>query len=373
MDLVFFNWPSALGGADTKVVHLLPMLADGYNITLVPNNSQRLKEPQWKAWSADHGFRTCEAKDLPRKMSGWGIGICNDQMFAGGLAGLARKRGLRTAWSNEMMWHFEAECAAITLGQIDTLLYISPVQRTALEPAYLQFMHNKGEGPQRPAKMKHGQESGWIDRRDGGPPVRWVMTGHYVDPSLFPFRGPRARRSLDPLVIGRLSRPDPTKFPDDFPAFYENLGLRRPVKFRVMGWDNGVAAAWPDHVFDDRWELLPPMAESSDAFLRSLDILVYSLGPRFRESWGRVIVEAMLTGVVPLVPRGGGHHLENLVPHGVGGFLCDGPEDFGKYARMLQDDAELLARLSHGAREWAVTRLCDRREHRRLWDMVFQG
>ena len=80
--------------------------------------------------------------------------------------------------------------------------------------------------------------------------------------------------------------------------------------------------AYKHHRFDRRWDLLPKEAESQVEFLHSLDLFVYSLGPTFRESWGRSTVEAMLTGAVPLVPKGGGHHLENLIPHGQGGFLC---------------------------------------------------
>ena len=369
MELVLFNWPAAVGGAGTKVEHLLPLLAAEWSVTVVPNDACQLEEVKWRRYVEGLGARCCLLEELPERMEGWALCLCNHAFLDRGILGAARRRGLRIAWSNEMMWHFPVERGAIAIGLVDAVLYTSPAQRAALEPGYLSIVG--GQVPAGGVVTARGEVAGELQRGDGGPPVRWVITGNYIDPAKFPFRGPRSAEG-PPFTIGRLSRPDPLKFPDDFPATYEALGLRDPVRFRVMGWDERVAAAWPGRVYDNRWELLAPLAEDTVRFLQSLDVMVYDLGPRFQESWGRAVVEAMLCGVVPLVPRGGGHHLENLVPHGVGGFLCDGPEDFGRYARMLQDDPALLARLSHGAREWAEQRLCNREEHRALWRMVFQ-
>ncbi len=200
---------------------------------------------------------------------------------------------------------------------------------------------------------------------------------------MFPF-SERARVADAPLVIGRLSRPDPAKFPADFPEFYESLDVgkggraraasagprsARPAttRFRVMAWSEELAKVYARHRFDARWDLLPKAAESQVAFLHSLDLFVYSLGPTFRESWGRSTVEAMLTGAVPLVPRGGGHHLENLVPHGKAGFLCAGPEEYREHVARLRADALLRKKLSRAARRHAENELCNRAEHLRVW------
>ncbi len=135
------------------------------------------------------------------------------------------------------------------------------------------------------------------------------MNGNYIDPAEFPFRDRTGESSAgQPLVVGRLSRPDPHKFPPDFPQFYEDLGLKNP-EFRVMGWNDEMAARWPGRRFDERWKLLAPLAEPTAQFLQGLDLFVYSLHARFRESWGRVVVEAMLTGAIPLLPAGGEQHL----------------------------------------------------------------
>ena len=102
-------------------------------------------------------------------------------------------------------------------------------------------------------------------------------------------------------------------------------------------------------LFDGRWELFPTAAMPSAAFLDGIDVLVYDTSERFAESWGRAVVEAMLTGAVPLVPADPRHHLHQLVPHGVAGFHCATRADFARYARELQGDAGRLAEMS-GAR-----------------------
>lgn len=309
------------------------------------------------------GIRAALMEDLPQRVEGWAVALCNGAFFEKGIAGEMKRRGARIAWSNEMMWHFEGEITAVAGGLVDRLMYVSSMQRAALEPAY-----RKACGA--PVEELSGELFwGEIPRR-GATPLPWVMAGNWIDPAAFPFRQ-RGTGEHGVFTIGRLSRPDPDKFPDNFPVFYERLGLQDPVRFRVMGWSDALTERWCEHEFDRRWELLPPASEPTTAFLDSLDVLVYGLSPRFRESWGRAVVEAMLSGVVPVVPGGGGHHLERLVDHGVSGFLCSSEEEFGKYVRALQEDRVLLARLSAGAREDACTRHCLAATHLDLWQRVF--
>ena len=128
-----------------------------------------------------------------------------------------------------------------------------------------------------------------------------------------------------------------------------------------------MARVYAHHRFDARWELLAKAAESQVQFLHSLDLFVYSLGPNFRESWGRSTVEAMLTGCVPLVPRGGGHHLENLVPHERAGFLCATNDEYREHVARLRRDVTLRKKLARAARRHAEHELCNRAEHLRVW------
>jgi glycosyltransferase involved in cell wall biosynthesis len=361
--LYWFNWPSHVGGADTKFVHLLTLLGSEFEITVVPNDPKSLESVEWRACLDRLGIRVSLLDDLPARLEGWAVALCNGPFLKAGMAKEMKRRGARIAWSNEMMWHFEGEIEAVRSGLIDRLMYVSPTQRAALEPGYLNGNMTTG------SNIETGLEFGLLTGH-GAEALPWVMTGNWIDPAAFPFRL-REGTPVRPFTLGRLSRPDPDKFPDNFPRSYEALAEREPVRFRVMGWSDKLSERWCEHDFDARWELLPPAAEPVALFLDSLDVFVYDLSPRFRESWGRAVVEAMLCGVVPVVPRGGGHHLENLVTHGVSGFLCDSQREFGNYVRLLHDDPALLRRLSAGAREDACTRLCCAADHLRLWRQVF--
>lgn len=368
-----FGWPGWLGGASTKLAHLLKLLGRHLDLVVVPNDPAELQDAAWVRYIHRCGARCLAFEHLPRRLHGWGLVLCNFEFLTHPRWTEVRRRGLRMAWSNEMMWTHPAELGALTLGQIDCLLYVSAVQRQRLEPEYRRAL--TGTVAASPASPPAGAEeratSGWLPSALRHHPVPWRITGNYIDPADFPFR-PRSPSNgrWHPLVVGRLSRPDPDKFPEDFPRFYEGLGLRTP-RFRVMGWSEELSRRWAGHAFDERWDLLPPLAEAPARFLQSLDLFVYSLGPRFRESWGRAVVEAMLTGAVPLLPRGGGHHLEELIRHGEHGFLCADPGEFRDYARRLERDGALRVRLSRAARRWAETSLCSARDHLAAWLPVF--
>lgn len=363
-----FGWPGTIGGASTKFAHLVRLLHRRYPVTVVSLDPNDLHDIRWTTWLEDHQVPCCRIEHLPKRLSGWGISLCNSEFIGSARWTEMRRRGLKMAWGNEMMWTLPSETGAITLGQVDAVLYVSPVQRAALEPHYQRML--RGALELEPIASARNAISGWIEGNNRRERLRWVMVGNYIDPSAFPFCE-RDGRKTSGLVVGRLSRADPGKFPKDFPQSYECLGLKSP-RFRVMAWSSQLQAIWSHHAFDNRWELLRASPNVS-AFLQSLDLFVYELGPGCRESWGRSVVEAMLSGVIPLVPRGGGHHLENLIEHGKSGFLCRHRDDFARFARYLQDHPLVRARISRQCRQRAVRSLCNLRSHLRVWEVLFHG
>lgn len=366
MKIYFFGWPSEVGGAGTKLAHLLRLLRREFELTAIPFAKEELSDVRGQEQLRELGVQWMPFADLPERLNGWGVILCNQPFVASPMLAEVRRRGLRIAWSSEMMWTTRAELGAVAFGQFDAVLYVSVAQRLVLEPEYLLMLSEASAGTQITSST---EVEGWLGNRQ----LRWVMTGNYIDPAEYPFviREPRIRYSR-PLVIGRLSRPDPTKYPDDFPQHYEGLGLQN-ARFRVMAWSEELASRWPAHHFGSRWDLLRTMAEPPVKFLQSLDLFVYQLGPKFRESWGRAVVEAMLTGAVPLVPAGMEHHLHNLVPHGEGGFHCASAADYGRYARLLEEDDALRDRLAHQARAFAERSLCNEAEHLEQWRRLFHG
>lgn len=363
-----FGEPGHLGGAGTKFAHTVSLLAQDYEICLVTPSDWVPKSGAWLEWCHQRSLSVRTYDELPQDMRGsWGLSMCNEPVIRMPFLAELRKRGMRFAWSNEMMWALPGELGAIGLGRVDKILYVSKAQRQALG----HFYHTAWTGRADPSseiitdpEAMEGEILGPL-----GKSLPWVVTGNYINPAEFPFR----ERSLDserPLVLGRLSRDDAAKFPKNFPESYENLGLRNP-RFRVMGWGEKLAAQFPGHSFDQRWELIPECGEPTVEFLHSLDLFVYQIGSNCRESWGRAVVEAALCGAVPLVPKGDRHHLENLIVHGKTGFACEDDGQYSYYARLLEDNPELRRKMAREGREWTEKTLCNAEEHRALWAKVF--
>ena len=353
-----FGWPSEYGGAGTKVADLLGLMAGDCHWTVIPNDDAQLKQKKWVAWMRAKGIHIARWQDLPARLQGWGLALCNGPWLATGRAALAHGRGLRLIWSSEMMWHHPAELGAVVAGILDTVLFVSPVQRATLGPGYALATDSTMEG---------GPDAG----RCGG--LRWVDTGNYVHAEAFPFKDRRRRKRFGgEFVIGRLSRADPAKFPRDFPRSWERLQLEN-VRYRVMAWDSSLPPRWPHWRPGPHWDLLPQMQESRQQFLSSLDLFVYALGAHCRESWGRSLVEAMLTGAVPLIDGNPRHHLRNLVPHGVAGFHCGPAAEWRHHARTLAADSTMRAQMSRAAADYTRDVLCRPEQHRALWHRVFEG
>jgi hypothetical protein len=328
-----FGWPSFVGGADTKLAHLLRLLNGHLRITVIPNYPEQLEERVWTRELDALGIAYTTLDRLPRRLTGFGLSLCNDYFFTAGKAAQAKERGLKVVWSSEMMWHHEGELEGVKQGLVDKVLYTSEVQKKSLMEGY-------------------GKVPGFI-------------TGNYIDPDCFPFRD----RRHSTFTIGRLSRPDAAKYPEDFPVFYESLGLG-DVRYRVMAWDQELRNKYAWHRFNGQWDLLEAAAEPQLQFLHSLDLFVYPLGHKFVESWGRSTVEAMLTGAIPLVPLG--HHLENLMEHGKTGYVCHDFLEYQEHAQRLNRDYAARRTMARQCRDQAEHRLCNRAEHLKVWLEVFQ-
>ena len=123
--LYIFGCPSHVGGADTKLAHLLALLHRRERITVVPNDEGRLREREWVRTLERLGVDAKVLGRLPRELHGVGLAMSNTRFFPDRIAHRARERGLRIVWSSEMMWHHEGEIDAVRDGVIDHVLYVS--------------------------------------------------------------------------------------------------------------------------------------------------------------------------------------------------------------------------------------------------------
>lgn len=328
--IYLFNWPSHLGGADTKVAHLIKLLGKHVPLVVIPNSPACLKQRHWIDFIEHHGAKVSSLHDLAQDPNGIAFSMCNPAFVKGGLFNYAIKFDWPIIWSSEMMWRHEFEEHLIETGRVKKLLYVSECQKEAL--AY-----------------------------EADYDVPTLITGNYVDPAAFPFK---ERIPEKKITIGRLSRHDPLKYPEDFPVFYEALKVRG-ARYRVMAWNEELAEKYRWHSFGPAWDLLKAEEETAVNFLQSLDLFVYPLGHQFTESWGRSTVEAMLTGAIPLVP--GGHHFGHLIQDGDSGFICEDFRDYQIHARRLACDHDFRMKMSKQCHEHARYQLCDQEHHRQIW------
>jgi glycosyltransferase involved in cell wall biosynthesis len=161
------------------------------------------------------------------------------------------------------------------------------------------------------------------------------------------FRPWRIVSPARPFTIGRLSRDIRSKHHEDDPVLWRELA-EAGCRIRIMG---GTCLA--DELREvPNVELLPAGAEDAASFLRSLDCFVYRTSEQWFEAYGRVVIEAMATGLPIVVARRGGY--ADGLRDGANGLLFDSTNDAVARVLELRDDRRVASRIGHAARQSAV-------------------
>ena len=149
-----------------------------------------------------------------------------------------------------------------------------------------------------------------------------------------------------PFTVGRVSRDALDKHHPQDPALYRMLASRG-LRVRIMG---GTCLA-PALAGVEGVELLPAGAESTPDFYRSLDAFFYRTGAS-TEAYGRVVVEAMATGL-PVVAHVRGGYAE-VMEHGVCGLLIQSQEEAYDAVMRLAADPGLCRSMGEAGRRQAL-------------------
>lgn len=159
--------------------------------------------------------------------------------------------------------------------------------------------------------------------------------------------GAPVQLSPRPFVVGRVSRDALDKHHPDDPALYRMLASRG-MKVRIMG---GTCLA-PALDGVDGIELLPAGAEPVADFYASLDVFFYRTGVSV-EAYGRVVAEAMASGLPVVAHRRGGY--VEIVEDGRNGFLIDTQEQACDALMQLQASAALCREVGEAAVRQALS------------------
>lgn len=171
---------------------------------------------------------------------------------------------------------------------------------------------------------------------------------------------PRLATPDAPVVIGRHSRGDPSKWPTD-PAQIRSAWPDQPgISVRILG-----QAHLPDQMpVPPNWSILPFQETGVSTFLKNLDIYVYFHHPRWVEAFGIAIAEAMATGLVTILPP----HFEPMFasgavyaqPHEVPGIVAryrSRPDEYFRQSRaarrLIEDRYSIAAYKGRMQRLWA--------------------
>lgn len=141
---------------------------------------------------------------------------------------------------------------------------------------------------------------------------------------------------------GRMSRPGFEKFPaltelrKSFPA-HANTN-------RILGGDSLMIGA---QELPGNWEVLPFGAMPVEAFLEGIDFFVYHTNPNCRESFGRVIAEAIAAGKLVITDAATGENFKGMVmtadPEGVDAIVAAQIADPDGYRRFVLEAQDRLA------------------------------
>ncbi len=154
--------------------------------------------------------------------------------------------------------------------------------------------------------------------------------------------GPRNRM----FTVGRLSRDDVSKHHREDPELYRRLA-ESGCRVRIMGGTCLAAAL----VGVPNIELLPAGAESAAAFLSSLDCFIYRTSETWLEAFGRVIFEAMASGLPVVCAKPGGY--VDYLTHGRDSLIFEHTADAFAQVQQLRGSDDLRASLGESARETA--------------------
>ncbi|MEE4381942.1 MAG: glycosyltransferase [Pseudomonadales bacterium] len=213
------------------------------------------------------------------------------------------------------------------------------------------LVHNMNHADYLHARLKELEALGLRDRTVVAHAAAWCRDASGVDGPVLPspvdterFCPAPAPRVDRPFTVGRLSRDTASKHHPEDAALYRKLAAAG-VRVRIMGGTS--LGLEPDP--DGSIEILPAGAEPPEAFLRSLDCFFYRTDvSRWVEPHGRVVTEAMATGL-PVVCGAVGGHTEYVVD-GEAGVLVE--DSAGALAALLalRDDPERRRRLGAAGR-----------------------
>lgn len=341
MRIVVVGYPSAIGGADTELWHVLRLWRRyGLDVRLLPTWRAA---SEWRTRCDAIGAVTIEVAspdglgDAPELPGATVVSFCNGEFLKN--AHVFRAMGCKVAWVGCMTWLFPAEREHYERhGPFDAYIFQSEYQRSKLLPELRQY--------------------GVVDEQC------FLIHGAF-DAAEIPF-APRRRETNGEFVVGRLARADLDKWNATTWSILGAIPCKQR-RARLMGVNERVLQKLGPK---PEWaETLPPCAEDVSKFLGTLHCLM-AINGGAAENWPRVGLEAMAAGVPVIAENQWGWR--EMIEHGRTGFLANSPDEFAGYAGQLAVDDARRLEIAASARQHLVRDLANPAEVWSRWQRLFE-
>ena len=246
------------------------------------------------------------------------MSFCNPVFLAklGEISAAGRPRCV--VWANCMTWTFPEELECHRRGLIDLFVFQSRYQRLWLLPEL--------------AAVRPVEELS--DYQPFFNVARWSL-------GLRPCAAPA---DVGYYGIGRISRDDEAKYPEDLWRTFSRVLSPFPVKCFVLGWGPNAERKCgnPQDYRRLDWMLWGPAVIPARGLLSRVHTLVHQTGGS-RENLPRVALEAWASGVAILAEHDYGW--PELIEDGESGILCESSDEFAYRASELAFDEAKRRRL----------------------------
>jgi glycosyltransferase involved in cell wall biosynthesis len=296
------GFPSAYGGADTELDHLIDLLRDyDVDVNLVPmfGAEEAMKESAIARGCRIHAY----SDDVFRGRTV--LSYCNGHFLDKLPAIVGAGRPAQVVWFNCMTTLFDAEKRAHHNGYIDVFGFVSAFQERCLAPRLAEIRPFR-KFPYRP----------YFNARR----VEW-----------------RYREWDGCYKVGRISRDDGAKFAPDTWRIFDRVLVPSALKKKVyiLGYGPNAARKIGPAPPGLDWRTWAGNEIPATELYRTIDTMIHKTGGS-RESYCRVLVEAYAHGVVPIVEDD--YAFPELVVHGETGFVARTSDEMSYYASMLAHD-----------------------------------
>lgn len=339
MRIFLAGYPGDMGGANTEAWHTIKLWRRaGLEVHLIPTWQA---DERWRArldalGCVTHAVTPEHLDQVPGLAGSPVVAFCNGEF----LVHLARFRalGCPLVWANCMTFLFDYEKRVFAdHGLPEAFIFQSHFQRAQLEPQ-LKLM---GYTPDQGHLIR-----GAFDLEE------WTFA-------------PRPHGRHEPFYVGRVARPDADKWSSNTWRIYERIAYRQRHAL-VMGVDEKTLAKLGP---PPPWaSLLRPMTLATPQFFAALHCLLPVNGGA-RENWPRAGLEAFAAGVPVVAQNDWGW--QEMIEHGVTGFLGDCDEELAHYAAILAYDEDRRLAMAHAARHKLETELANPDVLSSAWRKVF--